>query len=131
MSLAMFLAFGAVRALGVMSRYGFAKLFGGGLFGIPMATLVVNVAGNSLMDAIAGGIAAGISLPEASRGFIVVGSLGTLRTFSSFAFDAGQLAVRQDIAMTALYLGLSIGMWHTAFFATQALVTGLLGGMSG
>ncbi|MGB0161354.1 MAG: CrcB family protein, partial [Candidatus Puniceispirillaceae bacterium] len=58
MSLAMFMAVGAGGALGAMSRYGVAQLVGGGLFGIagPMATLVVNVAGSSLMGAIAAGI---------------------------------------------------------------------------
>ena len=93
----MFMAVGAGGALGAMSRYGVAQLVGGGLFGIvgPMATLLVNVAGSSLMGAIAGGIAAGISLPEAWRGFIAVGFLGALTTFSSFALDSGQLAARQ------------------------------------
>ena len=74
MSLAMFMAVGAGGALGAISRYGVAQLVGGGLFGIagPMATLVVNVAGSSLMGAIAGGIVACISLHEAWCGFIAV-----------------------------------------------------------
>ena len=131
MSLAMFMAVGAGGALGAMSRYGVAKPVGGGLFGIagPMATLVVNVAGSSLMGAIAGGIAAGMSLPEAWRGFIAVGFLGALTTFSSFALDTGQLAARQGMAMTALYVGLSVGLSLAAFFATQALVTAFFGRM--
>ena len=81
MSLAMFMAVGAGGALGTMSRYGVSQLVGGGLFGIAglMATLEVNVARSSLM----GGIAVGISLPEAWRGFIAVGFLGALTTFSS------------------------------------------------
>ena len=125
MSLAMFMAVGAGGALGAMSRYGVAQLVSGGPFGIagPMATLVVNVAGSGLMGAIAGGIAAGISLPEAWRGFIAVGFLGALTTFSSFAFDTGHLAARQGMAMTAHYVGLSVGLSLAAFFATQALVT--------
>ena len=124
MSLAMFMAVGASGALGAMSLYGVAQLVGGGLLGIagPMATLVVNVAGSSLMGAIAGGIAAGISLTEAWRGFIAVGFLGALTTFSSFALDTGQLAARQGMAMTALYVGLSVGLSLAAFFVTQTLV---------
>ena len=131
MSLTMFMAVGAGGALGAMSRYGVAQLVGGGSFGIagPMATLVVNVAGSSLMGAIAGGIAAGISLPEAWRGFIAVGFLGALTTFSSFALDTGQLAARQGMAMTALYLGLTVGLSLAAFFATQGLVTAFFGRM--
>ena len=127
MSLAMFMAVGAGGALGAMSRYGVSQLVGGGLFGIarPVATLEVNVAGSSLM----GGIAAGISLPEAWRGFIAVGFLGALTTFSSFAIDTGQLAARQGMPMTALYVGLRVGLSLAAFFATQALVTALLGRM--
>ena len=133
MSLAMFAAVGAGRALGAMSRYAVAQLFGGGLFGIagPMATLVVNVAGSSLMGALAGGIAAGMALPEAWRGFMAVGFLGALTTFSSFALDTGQLAARQGMPLTVLYVGLSVGLSLAAFFVTQALVTALLGRMPG
>ena len=130
MSRVMFMAVGAGGALGAMSRYGVAQFVGGGLFGIarPMATLVVNVAGSSLMGAIAGGIAAGISLPEAWRGSIAVGFLGALTTFSSFALDTGQVAARQGMAMTAFYVGLSVGL-SLAFFATQALVKAFFGRM--
>ena len=85
--------------------------------------------GRHLGKRTAGGIAAGISLPEAWRGFIAVGFLGALTTFSSFALDTGQLAARQGIAMTALYVGLSVGLSLAAFFATQALVTAFLGRM--
>ena len=131
MSLAMFMAVGAGGALGAMSRYGVAQLVGGGLFGIagPMATLVVNVAGSSLMGAIAGGIAAGISLPETWRGFTAVGFLGALTNFSSFALDASQLAACQGMAMTALYVELSVDLSFAAFFATQELVTAFFGRM--
>ena len=131
MSFAMFMAVGAGGALAAMSRYGVEQLVGGGLFGIagPMATLVVNVVASSLMVAIACGIAAGISLPEAWRCFIAVGFLSELNTFSSFALDTGQLAARQGMAMTALYVGLSVGLSLVAFFATQALVTAFFGRM--
>ena len=133
MSLAMFAAVGAGGALGAMSRYAVAQLVGGGLFGIagPMATLVVNVAGSSLMGALAGGIAAGMALPEARRGFMAVSFLGALTTFSSFALDTGQLAARQGMPLTVLYVGLSVGLSLAAFFVTQALVTALLGRMPG
>ena len=133
MSLAMFAAVGAGGALGAMSGYAVAQLVGGGLFGIagPMATLVVNVAGSSLMGALAGGIAAGMALPEAWRGFMAVGFLGALTTFSNFALDTGQLAARQGMSLTVLYVGLSVGLSLAAFFVTQALVTALLGRMPG
>ena len=133
MSLAMFMEVGAGGPLGAMSRYGLAQLVCGWLFSIagPLATLVVNVMGSSLIGAIAGGITAGISLPAAWRGFIADGFLGALTTFSSFALDKGKLAVRQGMAMTVLYVGLSVGLSLAAFFATQALVTALIGRMPG
>ncbi|MEC7210819.1 MAG: CrcB family protein, partial [Pseudomonadota bacterium] len=65
------------------------------------------------------------------RGFIAVGFLGALTTFSSFALDAGQLAARQGIAMTALYVGLSVCLSLAAFFASQAIAAHLVARMSG
>ena len=129
MSLSMFAAVGAGGAIGAMARYGVAQLVGPGIFGLagPMATLSVNVAGSALMGGMAAALAAGIALPEAWRGFVAVGFLGALTTFSSFALDTGQLAARQGAAMTALYIGLSVTLSLAAFFAVQALVGALLG----
>lgn len=129
MSLLMFAAVGAGGAIGAMARYGVAQLVGPGIFGFagPMATLIVNVAGSALMGCLAGGLAAGIALPDAWRGFIAVGFLGALTTFSSFALDTGQLAARQGMAMTALYVGLSVCLSLAAFFAVQALVGAIFG----
>lgn len=133
MSLGMFAAIGAGGALGAMTRYAVAQLVGGGIFGMagPMATLIVNIAGSMMMGALAGGIAAGLILPEAWRGFIAVGFLGALTTFSSFALDTGQLAARQGMPMAALYVGLSICLSLAAFFAAQAIATGLVARVSG
>lgn len=131
MSLGMVAAVGAGGALGAVTRYAVAQLVGAGIFGMagPLATLIVNIAGSMMMGALAGGMAAGMVLPEAWRGFVAVGFLGALTTFSSFALDTGQLAARQGMAMTALYVGLSVGLSLAAFFATQALVTAFFGRM--
>ena len=51
------------------------------------------------------------------------GALGALTTFSSFALNTGQLAARQGMVMTALYIGLSVGLSLAAFFVTQAFAT--------
>lgn len=133
MSLGTVAAIGAGGALGAVTRYAVAQLVGGGIFGMagPMATLTVNIAGSMMMGALAGGMAAGMMLPEAWRGFIAVGFLGALTTFSSFALDAGQLAARQGIAMTALYVGLSVCLSLAAFFASQAIAAHLVARMSG
>ena len=51
------------------------------------------------------------------------GALGALTTFSSFALNTGQLAARQGIVMTELYVWLSVGLSLAAFFVTQAFAT--------
>jgi len=50
-----------------------------------------------------------------------------LTTLSSYALDAGQLAVRQGTAMAALYVALSVILSLAAFFVVQALVAAILG----
>ena len=133
MSLGMVAAVGAGGALGAVTRYAVAQLVGAGIFGMagPLATLIVNIAGSMMMGALAGGMAAGMVLPEAWRGFVAVGFLGALTTFSSFALDTGQLAARQGMAMTALYVGLSVGLSRAAFFASQAIAAHLVARMPG
>ena len=131
MTLSMLAAVGAGGAIGAMARYGVAQFVGAGLFGMagPLATLIVNVAGSAMMGGIAGVLAAGFALPEAWRGFIAVGFLGALTTFSSFALDTGQLAARQGAAMAAFYVGLSVLLSLAAFFAAQAVVGAFMGRM--
>ncbi|MGC6453140.1 MAG: fluoride efflux transporter FluC [Candidatus Puniceispirillaceae bacterium] len=131
MTLSMLAAVGAGGAIGAMARYGVAQFVGAGLFGMagPLATLIVNVAGSAMMGGIAGVLAAGFALPEAWRGFIAVGFLGALTTFSSFALDTGQLAARQGAAMAAFYVGLSVLLSLAAFFAMQAVVGAFMGRM--
>ena len=87
MSLGMFAAVAAGGALGAMTRYAVSLGLGTGMFGVPgpLATLAVNVAGSAMMGILAGLVAAGIAIPEAWRGFVAVGFLGALTTFSSFA----------------------------------------------
>lgn len=116
-------------ACGAVLRYLAAQIVGVGLFGFagPMATLVVNVAGSALMGVVSGYLTAGLVMPDAWRGFVAVGFLGALTTFSSFALDAGNLATRQGMASSALYIGLSVTLSLLAFFVVQALVTSFLG----
>ena len=115
-----------------MSVYGVAMLAADGLFGIAgaMAPFLVNVARSSLMGAIALAIAAGISLPEAWRGFIAVGFLGALTTFSSFALDAGSLLQRTGQMMSLVYICLSVGLSLLTFGAAH-LLAGMLFGRGG
>ena len=79
-----------------------------------------------MMGVVAGLVAAGVAIPEAWRGFVAVGFLGALTTFSSFALDAGSLMARQGLSISLLYVLLSVTLSLLAFFAVQGLVTGLL-----
>ena len=128
MSVGMFAAVAAGGAFGAMARYAVSLGVGAGLFGIPgpLATLAVNVVGSAMMGVIAGFVAAGAAIPEVWRGFVAVGFLGALTTFSSFALDAGSLMARQGLPMSLLYVLLSVGLSLLAFFAVQGLVTGFL-----
>lgn len=128
MSLGMFAAVAAGGALGAMTRYAVSLGLGTGMFGVPgpLATLTVNVAGSAMMGILAGLVAAGIAIPEAWRGFVAVGFLGALTTFSSFALDTGTLMARQGLSMSIVYVGLSVLLSLAAFLAVQGLVAGFL-----
>lgn len=132
MSPGMFAAVAAGGALGAMTRYALSLLVGGGLFGVtgPLATLIVNIVGCAMMGGVAGAVAVGLVLPEMWRGFVAVGFLGALTTFSSFTLDAGTLLARQGLSMSIVYLGLSVILSLVAFFAVQAAVTTLLARVS-
>jgi CrcB protein len=133
MSLGMFAAVAAGGALGAITRYAVSLAVGGGIFGIagPLATLGVNVVGSAIMGGFAGAVAAGLMVPEMWRGFVAIGFLGALTTFSSFALDAGTLLARQGHLMSIVYIGLSVGLSLIAFFTVQAAVAGLLAKASG
>ena len=128
MSSGMFAAVAAGGALGAMTRYAVSLAVGGGIFGVAgtLATLGVNVVGSAIMGGFAGVVAAGIVVPEMWRGFVAIGFLGALTTFSSFALDTGTLLARQGYMTSALYIGLSVGLSLVAFFAVQAAVASLL-----
>jgi fluoride exporter len=113
----MIVAVAAGGAIGAVLRYGVSLSVGAGLFGIagPLATFLVNIAGSSLMGCLAGAIAAGIIFPEAWRGFLAIGLLGALTTFSSFALDAGHLWQKQGMVMAGVYIMASVLLSLLAF----------------
>ena len=128
MNATMFAAVADGGALGAMTRYAVSLAVGGGIFGIagPLATLGVNVVGSAIVGGFAGLVVAGFIVPEMWRGFVAVGFLGALTTFSSFALDTGALLARQGHVSAILYTGLSVGLSLTAFFAVQAATAWLL-----
>ncbi|MEL0023223.1 MAG: CrcB family protein [Alphaproteobacteria bacterium] len=117
MNVGMYLAVAAGGAIGAMLRYAVAQVTAVGMFNIagPMATLAVNIAGSAIMGLVAGLAASGFILPEAWRGFLAVGLLGALTTFSSFALDAGALFQKQGLAMACIYVGLSVCLLLASF----------------
>ena len=111
-----------------MARYAVSPGLGAGMFGVPgpLATLAVNVVGSAMMGILAGLVAAGIAIPEVWRGFVAVGFLGALTTFSSFALDTGTLMARQGLSISIVYVGLSVLLSLVAFLSVQGLVAGFL-----
>ena len=133
MSLGTFAAVAAGGALGAITRYGISLAVAGGFTGVsgPFATIAVNVGGCAIMGVLAGAVAGGMAVPEIWRGFIAIGFLGALTTFSSFALDAGTLVARQGHVTAALYVGLSVVLSLMVFFALQAATASLFARMSG
>ena len=95
-----------------------------------VATLIVNLAGCLIMG-ICSGIILGLSadapvLSPYFRSFMMVGFLGALTTFSSFALDFHQLFLRYNIAAAALYLALSVFCSVLVFYAGLWLIRQVL-----
>ncbi|WP_332924176.1 CrcB family protein [Candidatus Puniceispirillum sp.] len=128
-SFAMVLVVAAGGAMGAVIRYLVSFWVGAGIFGIsgPLATLIVNIIGCGLMGLLAGAVAGGMLLPDAWRGFVAVGLLGALTTFSSFALDAGNLLQRQGIFMAGAYVAASVLLSLLVFSLAFALMRSLIG----
>tara|TARA_B100001057_G_scaffold119924_1_gene118604 strand:+ start:2884 stop:3285 length:402 start_codon:yes stop_codon:yes gene_type:complete len=123
------IAVAAGGACGALLRYGAVLATGAGIFGFagPMATLTVNISGSAMMGLVAGGLAAGVVMPEPLRLFIAVGFLGALTTFSTFALDAGALLQRQSSAVALAYIALLVVLSLLAFAAAHMLASAALG----
>ena len=123
------IAVAAGGACGALLRYGAVLATGAGVFGFagPMAALTVNICGSAMIGLVAGGLAAGVVMPEPLRLFIVVGFLGALTTFSTFALDAGALLQRQSSAAALAYIALSVVLSLLAFAAAHMLASAALG----
>ena len=111
-NLSMMLAVAAGGAIGAVARYMVSLVAGAGLFGIagPLATLSVNIAGSLMMGLFAGWVATAGPISELWRGFLAVGCLGALTTFSSFTLDAGTLLQKQGLLAAGGYVLLSVGL---------------------
>lgn len=126
----LFIALGG--ALGAVSRY-FVGLMLTSISGAgmqPLATLLVNVAGSGMMGfcyAFLGtGIGMGFALSDPMRGFLMVGFLGALTTFSSFSLDAINLIEKGDVMMGFAYIIGSVLFSFMAFLAVMVLTRNIL-----
>jgi fluoride exporter len=113
-------------AIGSVARYlvgvGSGKLFG---LDFPWGTLIINVAGSTLIGVFAGLFALKWDAPQTLRVFLTVGICGGFTTFSTFSLDAYYLIERGQILASALYIVssvvLSIGGLIAALYLIRVL----------
>jgi len=105
-----FLLVGAGGALGAMCRYGASVLVGRfWTAAFPLATLLINIAGSTLMGVLVGLLARYTPAWSAEiRLFLALGVLGGFTTFSSFSLDTIKLFERGEWPGAAAYVLLSV-----------------------
>ncbi len=91
----------------------------------PWATLTANVVGSFCMGLLIGWLARHGSGAETWRLLLGVGLLGGYTTFSSFALEFALFVQRGNLAMAALYVGVSLVAGFTALFAGLFLIRAL------
>ena len=114
----MIISVGAGGALGAIARY----LVGMAIsHHLPnhgwLATLSVNIVGCFAMGIMAAILIESPSVSPVVRSFVIIGFLGALTTFSSFALDIHILLDKQGFMAGAGYLITSVGMSLAMFFA--------------
>ena len=86
----------------------------------PWHTFVINILGSLVMGLVAGWFAERGGAAGHTRLFLATGILGGFTTFSAFSLDAALLWERQELLLTALYVGgsvvgalagLMLGLW--------------------
>ena len=117
-------------AIGAVTRYS-AGLAAAALVGPgfqPAATMAVNIVGSGLMGLCYGLLGFGVLMPDALRGFIMVGFLGALTTFSSFSLDAVSLIEKGEVAAGLGYIIGSVILSLVAFLLVMLVTRGVLTG---
>lgn len=114
----MIISVGAGGALGAIARY----LVGMAIsHHLPnhgwLATLSVNIVGCFAIGIMAAILIESPSVSPAVRSFVMIGFLGALTTFSSFALDIHILLDKQGFMAGAGYLITSVGLSLAMFFA--------------
>src|SRR5436305_7025579 len=88
----------------------------------PFATLFENVTGSLVMGMLAAYFAFKGDASQHWRLFFTTGILGGYTTFSAFSLDAALHYERGELALTALYIVLSVALSLGGLFAGLALV---------
>ena len=109
--------------VGAALRHGF-NLWFARLFGtqFPYATMFENVTGSLVMGLLVATFAFKSDIPQHMRLFLTTGILGGYTTFSTFSLDFALLYERDQFALAALYLLLSVALSIGGLFAGLALV---------
>lgn len=102
-----FLLVGIGGFLGAVSRY-LIYLTLGSSHRFPFATLAVNLVGCLALGVILGWTARNGSTFNGLSLLLITGFLGAFTTFSAFGFETLNLMQRGDVALAALYVGLSV-----------------------
>lgn len=96
---------GVGAALRHLVNLGTLRLFG---TGFPWGTLTVNVVGSLLMGLLVELLALKLDASANLRLMLATGFLGGFTTFSAFSLDVALMVERGDVALAALYVGLSV-----------------------
>ena len=87
-----------------------------------MAILSVNVAGSLIMGMMAALLTVSSLFNDPVRGFVMIGFLGALTTFSSFALDAYNFFQRGEMLAGGLYLLSSVCLSVAGFYVGLMVV---------
>ena len=119
----MLLLVGLGGALGAIGRY-LISLRVTGSFGLSgwMAILSVNVAGSLIMGMMAALLTVSTLFSDPVRWFVMIGFLGALTTFSSFALDAYNFFQRGEMLAGGLYLLSSVCLSVAGFYVGLVVV---------
>ncbi len=119
----MVLSVGFGGALGAISRY-LISLWVTGTFGQPgwIATLSVNVVESLMMGMMVALLTVSSLFSDPVRGFVMIGFLGALTTFSGFALEANNFFQRGEMLAGGLYLLLSVCLSVAGFYVGLVVV---------
>ena len=119
----MLLSVGLGGALGAIRRY-LISLWVIGSFGQSgwMAILSVILAGSLIMDMMAALLTVSSLFNELVRGFVMIGFLGALTTFSGFALEANNFFQRGEMLAGGLYLLSTVCLSVAGFYVGLVVV---------